>query len=176
MGTTLENFYIPGLLWAFHHTFRVETELLSTHSVPFYQSSFAKCPPHNRPGFRRERFMRPIKRNANVGGDFEKWQKYRHYRPARLQWVTLYKAIWLQWHFSDVPIDLSYSKTCLVDTVTQYRDFWLQWHFSPCPKGVTVSGQVCKNKMENQYNGPRPQTLIWYLARVATCETQLANL
>ena len=70
---------------AFHQTLRVETELLSTHSVPFYQSSFAKCPLHNRPGFRRERFMRPIKRNANVGGDFEKWQKYRHYRPARLQ-------------------------------------------------------------------------------------------
>ena len=51
-----------------------------------YRTAAAKCPLlHNRPGFRRERFMRPIKRNANVGGDFEKWRKYRHYRPVRLQ-------------------------------------------------------------------------------------------
>ena len=54
--------------------------------------------------------------------------------------VTRYKAIWLQWHFFDVAIDLPHS---IKHVWIQYRAFWLQWHFSPCPKGVTVSGQVC---------------------------------
>ena len=56
--------------------------------------------------------------------------------PLTLTPVTVpqYKAFWLQRRFSDVPINLSYSKTCSV-TVTQYGAFWLQRHFSPSSRG-----------------------------------------